>query len=142
MPLMPRSRATLAGCPGLEGGQCLEAGELLFQLPLGFGPLIGREEAGAARGEAGRRQVVSPARRVRTAVLGRFPKALTRQKAVLQAVARQLLEIALALVVAPQGQQVFVAQIDAGNAFIVGGERQRHAGPLVVEEGMILVGNI
>ena len=58
---------------------------------------------------------------------GALHKAGAGQKAVFEAGANHLLEIGVVQVVGFDGANVFVRQVDARDAFVVGGERDRNA---------------
>ena len=57
--------------------------------------------------------------------VGRGPQARTRQEAVLEAGARKRLHVGVVKAIGLDGADKFVGEVDAGNAFVVGGESDR-----------------
>ena len=55
------------------------------------------------------------------------PEAWTREEAVLEAGAHHLLQVAILEIVGEDGAHIFVGEVDAGDAFIVGRERYRYS---------------
>ena len=126
-----RGRRVERSKPGFEDA------EALLQLPLlrrllapfekrftGGGGLLG---AGVAL--AGTRQAT---------VVGRRPQARARQEAVFEPVAHQMLQIGIAEVVGLDRAHIFMGEVDARDALVIGRERYRHAESAIERKGVVL----
>ena len=121
-----------------EGG--LEDPETAFQLPLlpGFEARVDEAGAGAARFGVAKLTATGGDGRVEVFGGGADPKAVAGEEGVLKGGAGEKLEVVVGERVGLRSAHKFVGEVDAGDAFVVGGEGNGDAGFAVEHEGMVV----
>jgi len=125
------------GFEELVGG--FELAEAAFEVPLLGGFFAGVEEVGAGLGGfVGAELVFGAGRGYGFEIVARLPEAFAGLEAVLHSGANHLLQVGVVEVVGFHGADIFVCEVDAGDAFVVGGERNGHVVFAVDREWMIV----
>src|SRR6516162_6756721 len=112
--------------------------ETAFEFPLLRRFFAGLQESSARpRGLVISQRVFRASRYDRREVVGRAPQAFAGEKTVLDACAHDLLYIAVVESIRLHCSHIFVSQVDARDAFVVGRRRDRHAELAIQRKGMI-----
>ncbi len=103
--------------------------EAAFQVPLLLRFLAGVDQSGADAGGLGLAKLAAAGSYRRVEMLGceALPEAGAGQEGVLDGSAREELEILVRERICIRRAHIFMREIDAGDAFVVGGERDRDA---------------